>query len=309
MHSIDKIVIAGGSGHLGRVIASFYKDHVKEVVILSRGSGSTTGNIRLVHWDGKTSGEWINELEGAAMLINLAGKNVNCRYHEKNKVQILSSRTDSTTILGYAIRQCKTPPKLWIQSASATIYRHAEDRPMDEETGELGEGFSVDVCRRWEKIFWEQEALQTRKVLLRIGIVLGKGGGAFPRLLNMVRSGLGGRQGNGKQYVSWIHEADVVNCIDWIYRNERFEGVFNCTSPFPVMNNDLMRTFRKVYGISVGFPAPAWLLEIGAWLIGTETELILKSRWVLPTRLTKAGYAFRYPHLQQALSDLVSRRM
>jgi uncharacterized protein (TIGR01777 family) len=248
------------------------------------------------------------ELEGADLLINLTGKNVNCRYNQKNKDEILNSRVNATVALGKAFETLRTPPKVWIQSASATIYRHAEDRAMDEITGEIGEGFSVDVCNAWEKTFWEQNAPHTRKVLLRIGIVLGKSDSALPRMLRLARFGLGGQQGNGKQYMSWIHEDEVVSIMDWIYKHEEIKGTFNCTSPQPLTNANFMRCIRTVCNVPFGVPTPAWLLTIGAWLIGTETELILKSRWVLPKKLIEAGYVFRFPHLSDTLTDIVKNK-
>lgn len=300
-----KIILAGGSGHLGRVLCDHFDDTAHEIVILSRSVRPPQGNVRTVRWDGKNTGTWMVALEGADLLVNLTGKNVNCRYHDRNRREILSSRLDSTRVLGTAVRTRKVPPKLWIQSSSATIYRHAEDRFMDETTGEIGAGFSVDVCTKWEQEFNAQETPSTRKVILRTGIVLGSDAGVMPRLINLVRTGLGGRQGNGRQYISWIHEKDVARVIEWICNHPAIQGTFNCTSPDPVRNDYFMRMLRKLYGRTWGLPSPAWLLKIGAWIIGTETELILKSRWVMPTRLEKSGYRFKYPSLVPALQDIL----
>ncbi|MBA4056721.1 MAG: TIGR01777 family protein [Marivirga sp.] len=308
MTQINKVVIAGGSGYIGSVLADFYRSRTKEVIILSRKKLADINNVRTVLWDAKHLDSWVNALEGTDLLINLTGKNVNCRYTRKNKEEILNSRLDATRVLGQAIQQLKSTPRVWIQCASATIYRHAEDRFMDEEHGEIGSGFSVDVCKAWEEIFWQQETPLTRKILLRTGIVLGKRDGAFPRLLNMVRGGLGGKQGNGKQYISWIHEADVAGIIDWTYTHEASQGIFNCTAPGPVTNSAFMSTMRKAIGVPVGLPAPAWLLTPGAWMIGTETELILKSRWVMPTRLSDAGYSFQFPDLISAIHDILQKK-
>ncbi len=241
-------------------------------------------------------------------LINLAGKNVNCRYNEKNKKEIFDSRTNSIRVLSEAIATCIEAPKLWIQSASATIYRHAEDRPMTEEDGEIGTGFSVEVCKRWEKDFWKytDQFKDIRKIILRISLVLGKEEGVFPRLKNLVRFGLGGIQGNGKQWSSWIHEEDVVKIIEFVSDHSEINGILNCTSPFPVKNKELMAIIRKCYGMPIGLPSPKWLLEMGAVIIGTETELILKSRWVLPDKLLKLGFQFQYPEISSAIDNLIN---
>jgi uncharacterized protein (TIGR01777 family) len=308
MTLINKVVLAGGSGYLGSVLADFYRPKAKEVIVLSRKKPADVDNVRTVLWDAKHLDTWVNELEGADLLINLTGKNVNCRYNQKNKDEILNSRLDSTRVLGLAIRKLKLPPRVWIQCASATIYRHAEDRFMDEDHGETGSGFSVDVCKAWEEIFWKQKTPLTRKIVLRTGIVLGKRDGVFPRLLNMVRCGLGGRQGDGKQYMSWIHEADVAGIIHWLYNNETVNGTYNCTSPSPLSNTEFMDTIRKANGIAIGLPAPAWLLTLGACIIGTETELILKSRWVMPSKLLDAGYSFQFPDLVSAVRDIIRRK-
>ena len=303
---MKKVILAGGSGYIGSVLADFYTDKADEVVVLTRGSASLKGNVRTVHWNGKDVDQWMYELEGADLLVNLTGKNVNCRYNEKNKAEILSSRLEATAALGKAVAELSNPPKVWIQSASATIYRHAEDRPMDEYTGEIGNGFSVDVCKAWEEMFWQQNAPHTRKVLLRIGIVLGKSDSALPRMLRLTRFGLGGRQGNGRQYMSWIHEKDVASVIHWVYNNKEIQGTFNCTSPRPLTNADFMRTLRAVCKMPFGMLTPTWLLSIGAWLIGTETELVLKSRWVVPKKLLDAGYVFQFPDLREALVEIMN---
>jgi len=305
---MKKVVLAGGSGYLGSVLARYFGKRANEVVILSRRQQAAQGNVRTVIWDAKHVDEnWVRELDGADLLINLTGKNVNCRYTPENKKEILDSRLDATRVLGEAIGQVARPPRVWIQSASATIYRHAEDRPMDEATGEIGEGFSVEVCKAWEKLFWEQQTPATRKLVLRVGIVLGMRDGAFPRMINLVRAGLGGQQGNGRQYISWIHEDDVAAIMHWLYEHAHLQGTFNATAPTPVHNAAFMRTLREVSGVKLGLPSPAWLLELGARFIGTETELILKSRWVMPSRLLGAGYTFKYPELADALKSILRK--
>lgn len=302
---MKKIIIAGGSGFLGNCIATHFANKSYQVVILSRNQGPDRKNIHYATWDAATKGAWGAELEDADLLVNLTGKSVDCRYTESNKRLIYDSRINSTNILGEVVKDLKRPPKLWINAASATIYRHALDREMDEETGEVGEGFSVDVCQKWEKAFNHVDVPRTRKVILRIGIVLGHNGGALAPLRNLVKVGLGGKQGDGNQYFSWLHEKDFVGIIDHIIANDDMTGVYNATSPKPVRNQQIMRALRKVVRIPFGLPMPKWLLKVGAVIIGTETELILKSRRVVPKKLIISGYKFQYEHIESALTDLL----
>ncbi|MCD0489541.1 TIGR01777 family oxidoreductase [Pedobacter sp. MC2016-14] len=304
-----KIVLAGGNGYLGGVLAEYYRPLAEEVVILSRKPAPQTGNIKTVVWDALHEGEWVDSLTGADLLINLCGKNVNCRYTEKNRAEIIRSRVLPTELLGKAIEKMSQPPALWINITSATVYRHAEDHPQDEETGEIGHGFSIEVCRRWEESFFNTNTPLTRKVALRMGIVLGRADGAFPRLFNLVKCGLGGKQGDGQQYMSWIHEQDAAKCTDWVLQNKALDGVINCTAPAPLKNVDFMAQIRKAWGVPFGLPAPTWLLSIGVLLIGTELELILKSRWVLPKRLLDSGYVFVFPKAEHAIKDIISIRI
>lgn len=306
---INRIVLAGGSGYLGRVLADYYKDKAHDIVILSRKAHASQGNVRYLVWDGRTAGPWTEALEGCDLLINLSGKNVNCRYTEQNRREIFSSRLEPTKALGEALKTLKNRPRVWIQAASATIYRHAEDRHQDEETGELGSGFSVDVCRAWESVFWEQETPGTAKVVLRIALVIGRSDGVFPRLKNLVRFGLGGHQGTGLQYVSWIHEHDFARTTEWVFEHGKDGDTLNCVSPQASHNKEFMRLIRNSYGIPIGLPAPQWLLEIGAAIIGTETELILKSRWVYPGRLLERGFKFSFPEPGEAIREVLGSRV
>lgn len=312
----QKIIIAGGSGFIGTELANWFGEK-NEVIILSRQSKQQNnsyketadlkhGTIRTVYWDGKTIGAWAQELDGADLLINLAGKSVNCRYNAANKKAIFDSRSFSTTILGEAVRSCAHPPRLWINAASATIYRHAEDRPQDEATGEFHNDFSVQVCKLWEKTFFDQQTPHTRKIALRIAITLGAGGVMIP-YLNLVKFGLGGRQGNGKQMFSWVHIADVCKTIEWCHEHQEMEGVYNCSSPEPVTNKEFMQQLRRAAHHRIGLPAPAWMLKMGAAVIGTEPELILKSRWVLPTRLLGTNFQFQYPSLKSAFATVIQQ--
>ncbi|MCE7041884.1 TIGR01777 family oxidoreductase [Dyadobacter sp. CY312] len=304
-----KIILAGGNGYLGRVLADYYRNIADEIIILSRKSFATQGNVKVKLWDGCTEADWVETLENADLLVNLCGKNVNCRYNEANRKEIVNSRVVPTRQLGQALQKLNNPPRLWINITSATIYRHAEDRAQDEETGDIGYGFSIDVCRIWEKTFFETDTPNTRKIALRMGIVLGRSDGAFPRFLNLVRFGLGGHQGDGEQYVSWIHEQDAAKCTEWLLDHESMDGVINCTAPHPLKNRDFMKSIRAAYGVPFGLPSPAWLLEIGAKIIGTETELILKSRWVVPTRLLASGFNFQFAKAEHAVKDILSLRI
>lgn len=294
-----KVVLAGGTGFVGKYFEEKFRNLGYAVIVISR-------NNTHIQWDNER--EIANALDGAELLINLAGKSVNCRYNQSNKDEILRSRTKTTKILGNAILNCKHPPKLWINSSTATIYRHAMDKPMTEAEGEIGSGFSVDVATNWEKSFFDFQLLGTRQIALRIAIVLGENGGVMKPLINLVRFGLGGKQGSGKQMFSWIHIEDLFNIILFLQKDDALNGVFNCSAPNPITNAHLMKSLRKTIKVRIGLPSPAWLLKIGAVLIGTETELVLKSRWVIPDRLAKAGYEFKFPEIDSALEDILNIR-
>jgi uncharacterized protein len=291
-----KIVIAGGTGFIGQYFEEKLTNLGYEIIIISRRSDQLI-------WTDQAG--IVKALEDAEMLINLAGKSVNCRYNEKNKKEILHSRTETTQILGNALLACKNPPSLWINSSTATIYRHAEDRPMTEARGEIGTGFSVDVAKAWEKSLFSFQLPQTRKVALRIAIVLGEDGGVMEPYLNLVRYGLGGVQGSGNQMFSWIHIEDVLRIILFLQKNKELDGIFNCSAPQPITNQEFMRQLRKKMDRKIGFPSPKWILEMGAVFMRTETELILKSRWVVPERLEKEGFHFRFETIGKALQQIL----
>lgn len=291
-----KIVIAGGTGFIGKYFSNKFKALGYEVLIIAR-------NNSHIKWDDKQKIE--SALNGAEILINLAGKSVNCRYNQKNKDEILKSRTATTKKLGDAILNCENPPKLWINSSTATIYRHAMDKAMTESEGEIGNGFSVDVATNWEKSFFDFQLPNTRQIALRMAIVLGEDGGVMDPFVKLVRFGLGGKQGSGKQMFSWLHVEDLFNIILYLQKEKELSGVFNCSAPNPVDNATLMRSLRKTMNVYIGLPSPEWMLKMGAMLIGTETELILKSRWVIPDRLAKAGYQFKFPVIDGALKDIL----
>ena len=291
-----KIVIAGGTGFVGQYLHKKFTASGYEVIIISR-------NKNHVNWN---SIPLITEgLQNSTMLINLAGKSVDCRYNKKNKKEIYDSRIGTTKILGDAILNCKNPPPLWINSGTATIYRHAQDRPMTESTGEIGAGFSVNVATNWEKSFFDFKLPETRQVALRMAIVLGRSGGVIKPLKNLVRFGLGGKQGSGKQMFSWIHIEDLFRIITFVQQHNELCGVINTAAPNPVNNKTLMQLLRKNMKAVFGLPAPVWLLKLGAIIIKTETELILKSRWVIPERLSAAGFQFQYPEIDTALKQII----
>ena len=314
-----KIIIAGGTGFIGQELTSYFGTE-NEIVILSRQlphqktnafgennvNAAALKNTRVVQWDGATLGHWPTELEGAGIVINLAGKTVNCRYNEKNRKEIFNSRTNATRAIGAAIRQCVNPPQLWINAASATIYPHATDTPRDESFTSFANDFSVQVCRLWEDTFYEQPTPQTRKVALRMAITLGAGGVMTP-YFNLLKFGLGGRQGSGKQWYSWVHITDTCRMIEWIFEHPQLAGTFNCVSPNAVTNNTFMKTLRTVTGQNFGLPAFKWMLALGAPLIGTEAELVLKSRWVIPARIAASGFRFQYAKLEDAFKEIIHK--
>lgn len=300
---MKKLVIAAGTGFLGQALISHFENKTEDIVVLTRGKSTTKKNVRYIHWDAKTLTGWETELENADALINLAGKSVDCRYTEKNKNEIMASRIDSTVVLNNAVLQCVNPPKHWLNSSTATIYRYSTDKQMDEVTGEIGHDFSMNVAKVWEKVFFQTETPNTKKTALRTSIVLGKKGGAFIPLKRLAQLGFGGKQGSGKQFVSWIHEKDFARALDYIL-NKEMDGTINVVSPTPIQNRDFMKTIRERVNIPFGIPIGESLLKIGAALIGTETELVLKSRNVIPQRLTDNGFKFIYGDLQKALSRL-----
>lgn len=301
---MKKIVIAGGTGFIGSYLTNHFINQNYQVIILTRNHRVNRENIKYEKWDGKTPGFWQKSLENAEALINLNGKSVDCRYTEKNKQLIYDTRIQATDVLGRAVTKCKKPPKVWINGASATIYPHSIHQPMTENQQDFTPGFSVDVCQKWEEAFHSYEMAGVRKVLLRIAIVLGENGGAFAPLKRLTRLGMGGKQGPGSQMISWLHEKDMANIIQFCIENTDISGVYNASAPNPVNNKKFMKTLRKQVRQPIGMPIPAPFLKLGAVMIGTETELILKSRYVIPEKLLKAGFQFEYPQVDQALQNL-----
>lgn len=308
-----RIIIAGGSGFLGGVLAKHFRASAHEVVILTRTPRNCSDGVREVAWDGERLGDWTRELEGAAALINLAGVSVNCRYHERNKRLIMDSRVNSTRVLGEAIARCAKPPTVWLNSSTATIYKH-NFGPAWDESGEIGgtpeakDEFSVEVATAWEREFDKARTPDTRKVGLRSAMVLGDGSNSvFPTLLRLALRGLGGSMAGGKQYVSWIHESDYCRAIEWLISRRDVSGIVNLAAPNPVTNQDMMSTLRKVCSSPMALPSPGWLLEVGAFFMRTETELVIKSRRVISRRLPESGFQFQFVRMEDAFRNLAER--
>jgi uncharacterized protein len=302
------IVIPGGPGFLGHQASRYFASRGWDVIVLSRDANAKVEAARTITWDGKTLGDWTHAIEGATVVLNMAGRSVNCRYHQKNRLAIELSRTLSTAIIGQAIARAKSPPKVWINSSTATIYRHAEDRPQDEFTGEIGSGFSVNVAKAWEKAFFDSPTpASVRKVAIRSAMVMGNGrGGPFSVFRTLTKLRLGGRMGSGRQYVSWVHILDFCRAIEFLIEREDLSDCINIASPNPIPNAQFMQELRHAASVRFGLPATKWMLEIGAFFLRTETELPLKSRFVVPTRLLRAGFDFVHPLWQDAASDLIT---
>src|SRR5215831_416949 len=299
----DKIVLAGGKGFLGNLLRARFTQKAFEVVILTREPKGGEG--KELYWDALTLGHWKESIEGSRALINLTGRSVNCRYNEKNRREIMDSRVDSTRVLGAAVAGCANPPKVWLNASTATIYRHSISTPTEESstdftaTPEAKDAFSIQVAQAWERAF-EQVPIgatrSTRRVALRMGMVLDiQQGTVFRVLRRLATGGLGGKMGNGEQYVSWIHGLDFCRAIEWVIEHDELTGPINISAPNPLPNNDLMAAFRRVCHRRFGLPATKLMLEIGAFFLRTETELVLKSRRVIPGRLLQSGFEFQFP--------------
>lgn len=306
----SKIVIAGGSGFLGRALAGHFQKAGFEVAILTRSPGSDADGVRNIEWDARTLGPWAREIDGCHAIINLTGRSVNCRYGERNRKLILDSRVESTRVIGEAIARCSKPPVVWLNASTATIYRHTFG-PAWDESGEIGaateakDEFSIHVAKAWERAFAEAQTPHTRKVAMRAAMVFGLADNSvFPVLRRLARLGLGGRMAGGRQFVSWIHEADFCRAVEWLIRHPEVSGPVNICSPNPVRNAEMMKLLGRVCGMPIGLPAAKWMLELGAFILRTETELTIKSRHVVPGRLLGLGFAFKYPQLRDAMEDL-----
>jgi uncharacterized protein (TIGR01777 family) len=310
-----RIVIPGGSGQVGQILARHFHAQGHAVTVLSRAPSAAPWQV--VAWDAQNRGDWVDVLDGSDVCINLTGRSVNCRYNAANRREIHESRVQSTRILNEVIAGLPNPPGVWLNSSTATIYRHALDRPMDETTGEYGGNeagapdtwnFSIAVAKGWEKAFFGTPTPRTRKVALRSAMTFSPDrGGVFDVFLSLVRHGLGGTQGSGKQFVSWVHDADFIRAVEFLIRRDDLSGAVNLASPNPLPNRDFMRTIREAWGMSFGLPAAKWMIEIGTFFMRTESELVLKSRQVVPGRLLGAGFEFEFPEWRIACRDLVAR--
>lgn len=296
-----KITIAAGTGFLGKNLERYFTEKGNQVFILTRNPKRENE----IYWDAKTLGDWGSLIEGSDVLINLTGKSVDCRYNEKNKEEIYSSRIESTKVLQQAIDQCIDKPKVWLNASSATIYTHSETNLNTEENGIIGDDFSMNICKSWENEFFKTKTENIRKVALRTSIVLGNNGGAFPKVKMITKFGLGGKQGRGNQNISWIHIDDFCRAIEFIIYNENISGEINITAPNPLSNEDFMRKLRQQMKIPFGLNAPVWQLEIASIFLNTETELLLKSRNVYPDKLMNSGFKFSYSEIDSAFENLI----
>lgn len=310
-----KIVIPGGSGQVGQVLARAFAADGDDVVVLSRHPGERPWPM--VKWDGQSQGPWVRELDGADVVINLAGRSVNCRYTKSNRALIMNSRIESTRAIGQAIQSLDNPPRLWLQASTATIYAHRYDAPNDEAAGIIGGNepnapdtwrFSIEVAKAWEEMAQSFELPATRQVLMRLAILMAPDrGGVFDLLLGLVRRGLGGTNGDGRQFVSWIHDRDYIRAVRWLIEHEAIAGPINLAAPNPLPNAEFMRALRNAWGARFGLPASEWMLKVGTFAMRSETELVLKSRRVVPGRLLENGFEFEHPTWQEAARDLCAR--
>ena len=307
-----RIVIPGGSGAVGQVLARHFHRRGDRVTVLSRRPQKTAWKTNW--WDGATFGDWAKEIDGCDVVINLTGRSVDCRYTLENRREIMNSRVDSTRIVGRAIQEAMRPPTVWLNASTATIYRHALDRDMDELTGELGvnEGggmsswrFSIQVATAWEKAFFGVDVPGVRKVALRSAMTAIAGTSWLGKLTGLARMGLGGAAGPGTQYMSWIHETDFIRAVEFLIAHEEIDGPVNLSAPSPMPNAEFMAAIREACGIWFGPRLPEWMLRVGSVLMGSEAELILKSRRVVPRRLLDAGFEFRFPTWPDAVHELL----
>ncbi|MBI5774820.1 MAG: TIGR01777 family protein [Verrucomicrobia bacterium] len=319
MTSQNSIILAGGSGFLGQELARHFTGKGHDVVVLTRQPRAEGGIARERFWDGRTLGDWAKELDGALAVINLCGRSVDCRYTAANRREILDSRVNSTRVLGEAIARCAQPPRVWLNASSATIYRHTFGPAWDESatdfaaTPEVKDEFSLEVIHAWEKELNAEHGTRnaepkTRKVALRMTMALGHArNSVFPVLRRLARLGLGGKMGDGRQFVSWMHVEDFCRAVEWVIAHDELSGPVNLAAPNPLPNAEMMRVMRELVGAPFGLPAARWLLEVGAFFLRTETELILKSRRVAPGKLLASGFQFQFPTFAEAVKDLSAK--
>lgn len=300
-----KLILAGGSGFLGKALSDYFQSSFDDIVILSRKPPLTSGKIRYVVWDGINQGAWVKELNGAELIINLSGRSINCRFNETNKKEILESRIQSTRVIGEAIQSLTHPPKVWINFSASAFYQNAKNGPHDEYSQEEGSGFMNEVCKQWEQTFNSFQLKHTRQIIVRISMVLGKSGGVLPTLLPLVKFGLGGSAGSGAQMVSWIHLDDLCKLIEWLYMHPETNGVYHAASPNPVSNKVMMSAMRKAFGMPIGIPAPSAAVKLGAFLIGKEASLVLDSVNIIPRKALSGGFTFQFPFISDSFKNLI----
>jgi len=301
----QRIILAGGSGFIGQSLSPFLVSKNYEVVVLTRGKSDHHGSIREAHWDAKTLGEWTQFVNGALAVVNLSGRSINTRHTPEHRREIIDSRVDSVRIIGEAIARCAQPPRVFVQIAGVGIYGDKGERICDETTPP-GDDFVSEVCQKWEAAFDCVEAAQTRKVLLRLGVALGRNGGLLDVLGKLARWFLGGQVGSGRQYLSWIHLGDLSEMILSAIDREDLIGTFNATAPNPVTNAELMRELRRAMHRPWSPPVPELAARIGSWLMGTEASLALVSQRCVPKRMLEKDFAFAFPTLREALANIYS---
>lgn len=301
---MKKLIIAGGTGFIGQALCNHFKKNYDKIVVLSRKENKIQDNIVYLLWDGKTTGVWAAEFENAHAVINLSGRSIDCRFTDKNKKEILSSRIVSTRIIGETILKCKNPPEIWINGSSAALYPNSEIIAMTEYSAQNASGFMAEVTRAWEKAAADFMLPTTRKFFVRTTLVYGAQGGVLPVLIKIVKKGLGGPMGTGSQKISWIHVEDFCRIIEWMLVNKNASGAYNMAAPQAVSNKKLMQVLRKKMGVLIGLPAPEFLIKVGAFFIRSEPELILDSRNIFPERLIKEGFEFNYHSIEESIASL-----
>ncbi|MEQ1700645.1 MAG: TIGR01777 family oxidoreductase [Ilumatobacteraceae bacterium] len=301
---MGRVVIPGGSGFLGRALAARLVARGDEVVILSRGEGRPVDGARTVVWDAASLGPWADELDGASAVVHLNGRRVDVRATRRNIDELISSRVQPVRVVGEAIARCTNPPPVWVQSSSLAVFGDGGDEVLDERSTPSGIGprEMVTVCLAWEGAFHQASSSVERTVLLRMGIGLGgRDDPATAKLAQLVRFGLGGRVGSGRQWVSWVGLDDLLATMLLSIDDPTMTGTYHVTSPNPVTNAEMMATYRRLLGRRVGLPSPAWLARIGAPILGSSASLALTGRRVVPTRLLERGFTFRQPDFEPAV--------
>lgn len=314
-----KVVIPGGTGHLGRILCRYFHGAGDHVTVLGRSAPERARRdlapgVNYARWNGRDPGAWCAAIDGADVVVNLAGRTVDCRYNKTNLQEMLSSRVDSARAVGAAIESAAAPPALWLQMSTATVYAHTHGPANDEASGVIGGrepgvpsywGFSVHIAEEWERMQREAKTPATRKVALRTAMVMSaERGGPFATMRRLARCGLGGSIAGGKMFMSWIHERDFVRATEHVIQEASTEGPVNFAAPTPLPQKEFMGELRRALGVPLGLPAAAWMIGLGAILLRTDPELILKSRRVVSGRLRDSGFEFEFADWSSAVRDL-----